>query len=118
MLPWNRLIYHTQLSGWPEKAGNSSPHANPSIPAPTLGAKFQHSPIASILRPNPDQHEAIHTPFWCHISTHHPNVSTRYSNEHLTRYSGVSTCSQRIILVFQLVILTNIQRVVLAFQLE
>ena len=29
VLPWNRAIYHTNLGGWPEKAGNPSPHTSP-----------------------------------------------------------------------------------------
>ena len=39
-LPWNRPIYDTKLGGWPEKAGNPSPHPNLRIPAPTWGSNF------------------------------------------------------------------------------
>ena len=28
----NRPIYHTKSGGWPEKAVNPSPHANPTSP--------------------------------------------------------------------------------------
>ena len=103
MLPWSRSIYDTKLGGWPEKAGNPSPHPSPRIPAPTWGPNFNTPLLPAFSGPiqinmklytyHPNTHIILISP------TRYPGVRiyqhiilvshARYPNEYPTYHSGV-----------------------------
>ena len=104
-LPWNRPIYDTKLGGWPEKAGNPSPHPNLRIPAPTWGPNF-NTPLlpafSGLIQTNMKSYTHPNMKSYTHLNI---KLYTHLNIKLYTYYSDIST-NQRVILTFQHVILT------------